>query len=185
MNALSTELLTQLADVVSQLNDDPPGAVVVWGGERIFAAGADIAEFKGPDEARLIGGRFRDALDALAVFPRAVIAAVNGYALGGGCELALAADAAGRALEGVPQAIVTTTDWADFTPDFRRAARRLRVSGGTVLDAGSEADAGQVSGDGPESIPDSVSDTFSDGVSDSVSDTLSDSVTDSIGEATP
>jgi enoyl-CoA hydratase len=109
MNALSTELLSQLASVVAELEADPPGAVVVWGGERIFAAGADIAEFKGPDEARVIGGRFRDALDALAALPRAVIAAVNGYALGGGCELALACDfrvAADNAKFGQPEILL-------------------------------------------------------------------------------
>jgi enoyl-CoA hydratase/carnithine racemase len=91
-NALSTELLGQLAKVAAELTADPPGAVVIWGGERIFAAGADISEFGGPTEARRIGGAFRDALDAIAAIPRATIAAVNGYALGGGCELALACD---------------------------------------------------------------------------------------------
>jgi enoyl-CoA hydratase len=78
--------------VVDGLAADLPGAVVVWGGERIFAAGADISEFKGPEEARVVGGMFRTALDKLAVLPRLTIAAVNGYALGGGCELALACD---------------------------------------------------------------------------------------------
>jgi enoyl-CoA hydratase len=92
MNALSAELLRQLAEVVDGLAGDPPGAVVIWGGERIFAAGADISELKGPDEARVVGGMFRTALDKLAALPRLTIAAVNGYALGGGCELALACD---------------------------------------------------------------------------------------------
>jgi enoyl-CoA hydratase len=92
MNALSTALLAQLEDAAKGLATDPPGAVVVWGGERIFAAGADIAEFAGPNEARTIGGAFRGALDALSAIRRATIAAVAGYALGGGCELAMACD---------------------------------------------------------------------------------------------
>ncbi len=81
----------------------------MWGGERIFAAGADISEFGGPDEARAVGGAFRTALDALAALPRAVIAAVNGYALGGGCELALACDfrvAADNAKFGQPEILL-------------------------------------------------------------------------------
>ena len=92
MNALSTALLGQLLQTANDLKSDPPGAVVVWGGERIFAAGADISEFKGPMEARIIGRAFRTALDTLASIPRATIAAITGYALGGGCELALACD---------------------------------------------------------------------------------------------
>jgi enoyl-CoA hydratase len=92
VNALSTALLTQLKAAAEALTADPPGAVVVTGGDRVFAAGADISEFGGPTEAAVIGGLFVATLNALAAIPRMTIAAVSGYALGGGCEVALACD---------------------------------------------------------------------------------------------
>jgi enoyl-CoA hydratase/carnithine racemase len=109
VNALSSELLRQLEAAALALTEDPPGAVVVTGGDRLFAAGADITEFGGPDEARTVGAGFRRALDAVAAIPRVVIAAVSGFALGGGCELALACDlriASERANFGQPEILL-------------------------------------------------------------------------------
>ncbi len=109
VNALSTALLGELKVIAQALSDDPPGAVVVTGGERIFAAGANIAEFGGPEEGAAITRGFHDALDTLAAIPRFVIAAVSGYALGGGCELALACDyriVSTRAVFGQPEILL-------------------------------------------------------------------------------
>jgi enoyl-CoA hydratase len=109
VNALSTELLRQLEATALALTETPPGAVVVTGGDRSFAAGADISEFGGPDEARQVGGAFVRALDAVAAIPRCVIASISGFALGGGCELALACDlriASTRAKLGQPEILL-------------------------------------------------------------------------------
>jgi enoyl-CoA hydratase/carnithine racemase len=101
VNALSQALLRELTEVAEGLRHDPPGAVVITGGDRIFAAGAEISEFRSPEapaevitraEAELIGQLFLRALNAVADIPRATIAAISGFALGGGCELALACD---------------------------------------------------------------------------------------------
>jgi enoyl-CoA hydratase len=109
VNALSSAVLDGVRLAALELAADPPGAVVVTGGERIFAAGADITEFAGPAEARTIGALFVETTRAIESIPRMVIAAVAGFALGGGCELALACDlriAADNATFGQPELLL-------------------------------------------------------------------------------
>lgn len=73
---------------------DDVGAVVVYGGERVFAAGADIAEMAPMSHTDMLrrSGLLQSALTAVAEIPKPTVSAVTGYALGGGCELALCTD---------------------------------------------------------------------------------------------
>lgn len=142
VNALSTELLRQLEGAAQALTADPPGAVVVTGGDRIFAAGADIAEFAGPDEARAIGAQFTAALGAVADIPRAVIAAISGVALGGGCELALACDlrmASDRARLGQPEILLGIIPGGGGTQRLARLVGSARAK--DIILSGRQVDA--------------------------------------------
>jgi enoyl-CoA hydratase/carnithine racemase len=95
VNALSFQVQDELAEAARQVAaDERVGAVVLWGGERVFAAGVDVKELAGCSVTE-VSARTADlqaAFTALARIPKVVVAAVNGYALGGGCELALTAD---------------------------------------------------------------------------------------------
>ncbi|MDX1619377.1 MAG: enoyl-CoA hydratase-related protein [Nitriliruptorales bacterium] len=95
MNALSRQVWQEIWEVSTeaQTNDDVR-ALVVYGGPKVFAAGADIKEFPNWDtrSARDNGALLQRSLDTLSRLPMVTIAAINGYALGGGCELAMACD---------------------------------------------------------------------------------------------
>ena len=95
VNALNEQVQEELREAAGIVSgDDRVGAVVLWGGPKVFAAGADIKEMQGRTFAEISSraGDLQAAFTALARIPKVVIAAVNGYALGGGCELALTAD---------------------------------------------------------------------------------------------
>ncbi len=95
MNAINTEMQEGLRAIADQVTrDDAIRAVVVYGGEKVFAAGADVKEFAGQDHTYMLrdANRLTSSLTAVAQIPKPVIAAVTGFALGGGCELALTAD---------------------------------------------------------------------------------------------
>ncbi len=95
LNPLNAQVANELGAAVDEANArDDVRAVVVWGGERVFAAGADINEMSERDAVTMFRyiGRFQDVFTRLENLPQITIAAINGYALGGGCELALACD---------------------------------------------------------------------------------------------
>ncbi|WP_447044760.1 2,3-dehydroadipyl-CoA hydratase PaaF [Vreelandella sp. H-I2] len=93
LNALNTQLLAELADTLSDAdNDEKVRAVVITGNAKAFAAGADIKEMAERDLVGMLEDPRQHHWAAITRFRKPIIAAVNGYALGGGCELAMHAD---------------------------------------------------------------------------------------------
>ena len=92
-NALNTQVRQQLAQVFTELSfNDQINAIVLTGGEEVFAAGADLKEMASATSTEMLLRHTERYWNAIAQCPKPVIAAVNGYALGGGCELAMHSD---------------------------------------------------------------------------------------------
>ncbi|MGW7684721.1 enoyl-CoA hydratase/isomerase family protein [Kribbella sp. NPDC054772] len=126
MNALNVQVQEEIrtAALEATANDDVR-AVVIYGGERVFAAGADIKEMADMSYADMAkrSGPLQSSLSAVAAIPKPTVAAITGYALGGGCELALCADyriAADDAKLGQPEILLGIIPGAGGTQRLSR-----------------------------------------------------------------
>jgi enoyl-CoA hydratase len=141
LNALSPALIGELADALQRLEGDAEvGAAVLTGGPQVFAAGADIGDMV---ERTAVEQLLRDQTgrwSAVTTFSKPLIAAVNGYALGGGCELALMCDviiAGDSARFGQPEINLGIIPGAGGTQRWPRTvgkyvAMELILGGGTI-----------------------------------------------------
>lgn len=145
MNVLNAEIQEGLASASLSLSaDDAVRAVIVYGGERVFAAGADIKEMRTASYADMVkrAGRLQDCFAAVAAIPVPTVAAIAGYALGGGCELAMACDfrvAADDAKLGQPEILLGLIPGAGGTQRLTRlvgpAKAKDLVFTGRMIDA--------------------------------------------------
>lgn len=152
-NALSNELLRELADALgAAAADESLRCVIVYGGEKVFAAGADLAEMSRLDMVGVLDDPRPGYWARIAAFPKPLIAAVNGYALGGGCELAMHADivlAGSNAQFGQPEINLGIIPGAGGTQRLVRAVGKSLASkmvlSGLFVDAQTALGAGLVS----------------------------------------
>lgn len=140
-NALNSEVRKQLAQIFSELSfNDGINAVVLTGGDEVFAAGADLKEMTTATSTEMLLRHTERYWNAISQCPKPVIAAVNGYALGGGCELAMHADiiiAGKSAVFGQPEIKVGLMPGAGGTQRLFRAvgkfhAMRMIMTGAMV-----------------------------------------------------
>ncbi|MFD6287491.1 enoyl-CoA hydratase/isomerase family protein [Streptomyces sp. NPDC060205] len=126
MNALDVATQDRLRELAEEATRrDDVRAVILYGGEKVFAAGADIKEMQAMDHAAMVvrSRALQDSFTAVTRIPKPVVAAVTGYALGGGCELALCADyriAADNAKLGQPEILLGLIPGAGGTQRLSR-----------------------------------------------------------------
>ncbi len=154
LNALSEKLVDELGEALQAFDsDDGIGAVVITGSERAFAAGADIKEMKDQSFADAYGGEFITRnWDAVARIRKPTVAAVAGYALGGGCELAMMCDiilAADNAKFGQPEINLGVIPGSGGTQRLTRAVGKSKAMDmcltGRMMDAAEAERSGLVS----------------------------------------
>ncbi|XP_040607995.1 enoyl-CoA hydratase, mitochondrial isoform X2 [Mesocricetus auratus] len=125
LNALCNGLIEELNQALETFEEDPAvGAIVLTGGEKAFAAGADIKEMQSRTFQDCYSSKFLSHWDQITRVKKPVIAAVNGYALGGGCELAMMCDiiyAGEKAQFGQPEILLGTIPGAGGTQRLTRA----------------------------------------------------------------
>jgi len=130
-NALSSELREELRELVLSLDAEPQvRAIVLTGGEKIFAAGADIRSLVGTGPTEMMARDDEANWAALRHCTTPIVAAVNGYALGGGCELAMHADiivAAENASFGQPEVQLGIMPGAGGVQRLARAVGKFRA----------------------------------------------------------
>ena len=153
LNALSTELMNELVEAFFNLDDDPKiRCIILTGNDKAFAAGADIAQMvEATPIDQIQDNRFR-SWQQLKLIGKPIIAAVNGFALGGGCELAMNCDiilAGDKAKFGQPEISIGTTPGAGGTQRLTRAIGKSKamemVLTGEMIDARTAYDWGLVS----------------------------------------
>jgi enoyl-CoA hydratase/carnithine racemase len=126
MNALNVQVQEEIRAAATEASErDDVRAVVVYGGEKVFAAGADIKEMNDMSYVDMVkrSGALQSSFTAVARIPKPVVAAITGYALGGGCELALCADvrfAAEDAAIGQPEILLGVIPGAGGTQRLTR-----------------------------------------------------------------